>query len=80
MTDILNIQDKLSQHIEQAKAIVDYLAADIACNDSFSANKDIIANTLWAVQTLLENASNSQGELFDAIKEVKNGTQKNHKN
>jgi len=68
MRNLLDIQNDLSQHITQAKAIIDYLSVDVSCSDGFSASDEIIANTLWTVQTLLTNAANAQSELSQAIR------------
>lgn len=68
MRNLLDIQNDLSQHITQAKAIIDYLSVDISCNGGFSVSNEIIANTLWAAKTLLTNADNTQNELNQAIR------------
>ncbi|OOF68815.1 hypothetical protein BKG95_00670 [Rodentibacter pneumotropicus] len=66
---INRLQDDLHQHLTQAQAIIDYLNADIAVNNEISVSNEVLANTLWTAQTLLQNANKSYDKLSEAIKQ-----------
>lgn len=65
---ISRLQDELCQNLTQAQAIIDYLTVDIATNNEFSVSNEIVANTLWTAQTLLQNANTSYDKLSKIIK------------
>lgn len=64
----IDLFDELTQHISQARAVVDYMAVDIAQNGEFSVSNEIVAETLWTAQTLLKNASQTADKLCQATK------------